>query len=164
MLPAEWKLAGLLAVLLALVISFGALLKRQADLGSTRQQAADAVAAAAENARHRATEAQHAAQVQEAITNGQAQLDAVAAASGRALDALARLRQRARVVARQCPVPDLPAAAAASPAASAPGDLLADVLGRMGEAGRQLALEADERRATGLICEQSYPVTQGATP
>lgn len=68
-----------------------------------------------------------------------------------------RLRERARAVARQCAaVPDGSAAASGSPAASNPGDLLADVLARADEAAGELARIADEYHAAGLACESAY--------
>ena len=70
------------------------------------------------------------------------------AAAGRAADSL---RQHVARIAGQCaPIgPD-------SPAGAAPGDLLADMLGRLEEAGRELAAEADRARTAGAACERSY--------
>jgi hypothetical protein len=74
---------------------------------------------------------------------------AAAAVSG------AGLRERARAVAARCDRgPEAAAAAGASAPAAGAGDLLADVLGRLDSAGRQLALEADKRRVAGLTCER----------
>lgn len=53
-------------------------------------------------------------------------------------------------------------AAAVSPAASSPGLVLADMLGRVEEAGRRLAAEADRRRTAGVECEQRYDALKGS--
>lgn len=47
-------------------------------------------------------------------------------------------------------------AAAVGPAASSPGAVLADVLGRLEAAGRQLAEVADARGLAGASCERAY--------
>jgi hypothetical protein len=70
------------------------------------------------------------------------------AAAGRAADSL---REHVARVAGRCS-----AAATDSPAGAAPGDLLADMLGRLEAAGRELAAEADRARAAGAACERSY--------
>jgi hypothetical protein len=62
------------------------------------------------------------------------------------------LRDRARAIAAACGA----SAAATGGAASAPEYLLADVLGRLEEAGRELALTADERGAAGAACQRLY--------
>lgn len=69
--------------------------------------------------------------------------------------ALDRLRRRA-AGAGTCAGAGHPAAAAVGPAASAGGDLHADVLGRLGEAARQLAAVADERGRAGSECAGRY--------
>lgn len=48
------------------------------------------------------------------------------------------------------------APAAVSPAASAPGLVLAELLGRVESRGRELAAEADRRGIAGSECEQRY--------
>lgn len=68
------------------------------------------------------------------------------------------LRQRADALAAACdrPRPASPAAAASGPPAAAPGQLLADLLVRMEQDGRELAAYADRARIAGETCERSY--------
>lgn len=49
-----------------------------------------------------------------------------------------------------------PSAAAVGAAASAPGDVLAFMLGRLEEGGRELAAEADRRGIAGSECAERY--------
>jgi hypothetical protein len=67
------------------------------------------------------------------------------------------LRQRAAAVAARCD----PAAAGSREASARAGLLLADVLGQMEAAGRELAAEADRRGIAGSTCERAY---QSLTP
>jgi hypothetical protein len=82
----------------------------------------------------------------------------LAAQGAAAADAAgAGLRQRAAVVAAACRRPaGNPAAVGIGPAASAPGDLLVDVLGRLEGAGRQLARYADAARISSEQCAADY--------
>lgn len=66
-----------------------------------------------------------------------------------------RLRQRAAELAASCSARD-PAPASPGQAASAPGDLLADMLFRLDEAAGELARHADESRIAGQLCQRSY--------
>ena len=90
--------------------------------------------------------AQEEAALHAAEQSRRARLDA--AAAGRAADSL---RGHVATLAQQC---------AATPAGSASGagagDVLADMLGRLEAAGRELAAEADRARAAGAACERSY--------
>lgn len=74
-----------------------------------------------------------------------------------------RLRDRAATVAAACrrPAAD-PAAVAAGPAASSPGDLLADVLGRLDAAGRLVAAYADAAAVNGEQCAADYQTLRSA--
>ena len=74
------------------------------------------------------------------------------ASAATATAASGRLRQRADAIASACS----PSAAAAGPAASSPGAVLADMLGRLDQAGRELAAIADERGIAGQACERAY--------
>lgn len=83
----------------------------------------------------------------------------VAAAAG----AGERLRERAAVVAAACrgPARD-PVTVAAGAAASAPGDVLVDVLGRLDEAGRLIAAYADSARISAEQCAADYEALRTA--
>jgi hypothetical protein len=61
------------------------------------------------------------------------------------------LRERAAAVAARCDSP----AAARGASAPDPGLLLADVLGRLEAAGRELAAESDRRGIAGSTCERA---------
>ena len=103
----------------------------------------------------RAEEQRRTARFQEAQDAAhQARLAAEADARA-ARSAADRLRVRAAELAASCSARD-PAPAASSPAASAPGDVLADMSVRLEEAGRELARYADEARIAGQLCERSY--------
>lgn len=127
----------------------------RAGWAAEREAMARNAATASEAAR--AMETRRAAAIQEVITHAevvaaQARSDAASSAA-----AGAGLRQRAATVAARCSgATGNPAAAVPGSAASTPGDLLADVLGRLDEAGRQLAAVADARGAAGAACERSY--------
>jgi len=66
-----------------------------------------------------------------------------------------RLRQRIDTLLAGA-VGSNPALADGGPAAGAPIDMLAHVLGRALEAAGQLAAYADQARVAGLTCERSY--------
>lgn len=66
-----------------------------------------------------------------------------------------RLRQRAAELAASCAARD-PAPASPGPAASAPGDLLADMLGRIDQAAGEVAEYADRARIAGQLCQRAY--------
>ena len=159
----RWAFAAALAALLALCgVQTWRLASSAAALGNERAahqsdlaRMASAAASASEAARfeeQRRTVAQ-----QGIIRHAETAQDTIRAAAVRASDAGDGLRFRAAAVAASCdPATSDPAASGAGPAASSPGDLLADVLGRMDEAGRQLAAEADRRGVAGAACESGY--------
>jgi hypothetical protein len=69
------------------------------------------------------------------------------------------LRERAAALAAtatRCAAPADPAPATVSPPAGNPAVVLADVLGRLEAAGRELAAVADARAAAGSACERAY--------
>ena len=117
-------------------------------------QLATAVAASEAN---RSIEQQRAQAVQEATRNAELAQDAVRVAAVRAVAAGDGLRQRTVAVAAACDRPAVnPGAAPPGPAASSPGDMLADVLRRIEDAAGQLAAVADERGAAGAACVSAY--------
>lgn len=73
----------------------------------------------------------------------------------RSRSALNGLRQRADQLASSCSASD-PSTAPSGPPASSPGHLLADMLGRSGEAAAELAEYADRSRIAGQLCERSF--------
>ena len=80
-----------------------------------------------------------------------------AAAASAADGAAQRLRERAASLAARCSgSAGNPTVAGPSQAASAPGVVLADVLGRLESAGRELAAVATARGIAGAACERSY--------
>lgn len=90
--------------------------------------------------------AAHAAEIKARRSRGDA------AAAGAAADSLREHAARLAADASACH----PAAAAIGQAASAPGSVLADMLGRLEAHGRELAAEADRRGIAGSECEQRY--------
>lgn len=68
------------------------------------------------------------------------------------------LRHRATQLAARCPAPESAALAEPGPTAASPGAVLADVLGRLEAAGRELAAVADARGVAGQACERAYGV------
>lgn len=118
--------------------------------------------AAVEQQARKASEAARAAEAQIHVTQEgaiHAANLATSAAQADAVDARSaadRLRQRARALAAtNCPAGDT-AAAASGPAASAPGDLLADMLERLDGAMGVIGEYADRARIAGQACERSY--------
>jgi hypothetical protein len=102
----------------------------------------------------RAEEQRRVVATQEVVNHAQAQTVVVAAAAGRALDSLARLRERAAAVASSGGVPEAVTPAGRGASAAGPGLVLADVLGRLGEDGGRLAAYADRARVAGDACER----------
>ncbi|MCQ9378789.1 DUF2514 domain-containing protein [Methyloversatilis sp. XJ19-49] len=94
------------------------------------------------------------------ITNAtQTQLEAVRADAAAASDVAGRLRQRVAAITAGCRrSPDDPGSAVAGEATRSDPDLLADVLGEMEIAGRELAEETDRRGIAGRACERAYDV------
>jgi hypothetical protein len=133
---------------------------QQAD----RRQAAEALASAHAEARrieanHRALEQAWITRHQEIAREAETQARRTAAAADGARIAGNGLRHRAAQLASSpatCPAPADTAAAPSSPPTSSPAAVLADVLGRLEEAGRQLAEVADARGRTGAACERAY--------
>ena len=120
------------------------------------ERAQEAAAALKATQEARAEEQRRVVATQEVIHAAQAKLVTVAAAAGRALNSAVSLRERAAAVAAGGAMPEAAAAPGRGASGAGPGLLLADVLGRMGEAGGQLAAEADRARVAGEACEQQY--------
>ena len=124
----------------------------------TADQAAHVKAAAEALELAKARETKIQADHQEAISRAQIELTAVRADAARVRSALERLRQQAAALAASrgdSGTASAPAAAGSAPADSA-AHLLADMLGRAGEAAVQLAAYADEARTAGAACERAY--------
>jgi len=82
---------------------------------------------------------------------------AAAAADARiAGDGLRQRADRLATAAAHCPATQDPTIAPSGPPAGHPAALLADMLGRLEEAGRELAAIADARGAAGAACERAY--------
>lgn len=169
MIPLPWRLLAELATAAALLIAAFVAGHRggvQAEhvrtmavqhvLDVERAQAAAAAASGIESAR--AEERRRTLAIQEVADAAEIDRRAARADADRAAAAASSLRQRAAAYASACrggAAAD-PAAAAASAPAADPGLVLADVLGRVEEAGRRAAALADERSAAGAACERAY--------
>ena len=105
----------------------------------------------------RAEESRRAHVLQEALDAEHLARQTVEADARRADAAAVGLRQRAQqlAAAARCPTSDL-ALAGSGPAASAPGDLLADMLSRLDEAAGAVGRYADDARLAGQLCERAY--------
>jgi len=134
-------------------------------LQTDRRQAAEALAAAHAEARrieanHRALEQAWTRKHQEIAREAEDQARRTAAAAADARIAGDGLRHRAAQLAASspaaCPAPADPPAAPSSPPTPSAAAVLADVLGRLEEAGRQLAEVADARGTAGQACQQAY--------
>jgi hypothetical protein len=125
-----------------------------AEWAKANGEAARAAAAAA--AAHRATEQRREAAARKEIDDATDAIDRARADADRAGRAAAGLRDAARAAAGRCSTTRHPAAAASSPPAASAGDLLADVLGLVEQAGRDMAAEADRRGIAGAACERLY--------
>lgn len=147
-------ISGLLALALLLAgWQWRQAVTARADLALYRGKVAEQIQQA--EAAARSEEQRRTAKIQEA-QDAAYQARLAAEADARAARASAdRLRQRAAELAASCSARD-PSPAASSPAASAPGDVLADMSVRLEEAGRELARYADEARIAGQLCERSY--------
>lgn len=161
-----WRLLAIGALVLAVLGALGGqyvtiqhlragLAEQKAAIEQERANAAQAAADA--QARNRLEEQRRVA-AQTEIANESQRLTARARAGDVRADAGdARLRDATAAAASACrgPAGD-PTIAAASPAASSPGDLLALVQRRMGEAARGVVRFADDASIAGDACQQSY--------
>ena len=135
------------------------------ELQAQRRQAAENLASAHAEAlllaaKHRAIEHAWIRKHQEIAREAEDQARRTAAAADGARIAGNGLRHRATQLAASapatCPASADPAAAPGGPPTNHPAAVLADVLGRLEEAGRQLAEVADARGRTGAACERAY--------
>lgn len=137
--------------------------KARTSLAQAHQQAAETraqaeAAAASATTAYRALEARWASAQETIDREARARQDQIRAAAAGAAVAGDGLRLRAAALAASCggAPAAAPAAAASSPPAGNPGAVLADVLGRLEAAGRQIAEVADQRGAAGAACERAY--------
>jgi hypothetical protein len=165
LIPEPYKLLAELAMVGAAVAGIGFIGARlehnsmQVKLDAVQhawdaERAQESAAALKATQEARAEEQRRTVATQEVVKHAQAQTVVVAAAAGRALDALARLRQRAAAVAASGGVPGDSSAPSRGASAAGPGLVLADVLGRMGEDGGRVAAYADRARVAGDACER----------
>lgn len=130
----------------------------RAERAQEREKLTAEALAASEAAR--AVEARWREKQTEVQTYAQNQIRAANADAARARDAADILRQRAEVIGAQCAArSDAGPGAPATPtgaAASSPGTVLADVLGRLAQTAGELAAIADARGAAGAACEKAY--------
>lgn len=153
---------GVMALLLVGAIGLGAWQRHaatiaRADAAQARAQATAERAARQQEAAARVEETRRTARVQEAL-DAEHQSRQQALVDLRRADAAARvLRERAEqlAAAARCAAGD-PAAAAGGAPATAPADLLADMLGRLDHAAGELARYADDARIAGQLCERTY--------
>jgi hypothetical protein len=129
-------------------------------LGHSPREITEALAAQAlrESERVRALEAAWITKHQEIARDAetQARRHAQAAAAGAIAGNSLRDRAAQFAAAARCPAPEAAAPAGASASAPGPAAVLADVLGRLEAAGRELAAVADARGAAGAACQRAY--------
>ena len=133
----------------------------QAQRHQTAEDRAQAVAASASAAAaYRSIEQAWINKHQEIARDAETQaraLDAARTAGRIAGDGLRhRADELAATAACPAPTPADPAPTPSSPPTPSPATVLADVLGRLEEAGRELAAVADARGRTGAACERAY--------
>lgn len=141
---------------LSLDLSAARLAASQASQAHAADRARWAAEALAASERNRALEARWTTAQEEIARAASAQSAQNRVAQAAANAAGDGLRIRAAAVAADCRSAPASTPAASSPAALDPGTLLADVLGRLEEAGRELAAVADARGVAGAACERAY--------
>jgi hypothetical protein len=130
--------------------------RRQAAENRAQAVAASASAAAAYRSIEQAWITKHQEIALEAQTQARA-LDAARTAGRIAGDGLRhRADELAATAACPAPTPADPAPTPSSPPTPSPATVLADVLGRLEAAGRELAAVADARATSGQACQQAY--------
>lgn len=145
----------LFLALLALFWQTDALHSTQRDFAlyktaATERRLAEVTAARADE--RRTTTAQQEAQNADHLARLAAQADKL-----RADVAAVSLRERAsRLAAAARCTPSDPAAPSGRQPADAPGDLLADMLGRVDDAAGEIGRYADQARLAGQLCQRSY--------
>lgn len=141
---------------LSLDLSAARLAASQASQAHAADRARWAAEALAASERNRALEARWITAQEEIAHAASAQTAKIRVAQAAASAAGDSLRIRAAAVAADCRSAPTATPATSSPAAPDPGTLLADVLGRLEAAGRQLAEVADARGLAGASCERAY--------
>jgi hypothetical protein len=163
LVPFQYYIAA--AVAAGLLLALGAQTLRvniyRADLAesiSLRAQEREISAAAAriQSEAYRIEDQRRASAIRSVISEAIKTSEAVALDANSARAANDRLRERVAALVARSRAPRNPAAPSGSPPAGDAADVLADMLGRVSEAARQLALIADERGTAGLACERSY--------
>lgn len=130
--------------------------RRQAAEDRAQAVAASASAAAAYRSIEQAWIHKHQEIAREAQDQTRA-LEAARAAGRLAADGLRqRAQQLAATAACPAPAPADPAPTPSSPPTPSPAAVLADVLGRLEAAGRELAEVADARGTAGTACQRAY--------
>lgn len=164
MLPLQQlKLAAGLLIVILLGAALAYFIHEERVKGRADYVAAEAKATAAFNVKSAVQTSQWAASTATAAEQERENETIIATAAGRALESVTRLRQRA-AVASVCSVSSTSPAASGGEAASSPGVLQPDVLGRVAEAARLYSLEADKRGNSGATCENAWPQPSQAPP
>lgn len=151
-------LAGLMGISgkLALDLSAARLQAAQAVQAHDADRARWAAEALAASERNRALEARWTTAQEEIVRAANVQNTRIQLAQAAASAAGDGLRIRAATAASGCRASPTSDAAASGPAAADAGTVLADVLGRLEAAGRELAEVADARGMAGAACQQAY--------
>jgi hypothetical protein len=132
---------------------------RSADRAAAAEAAASAAIASQEETSRRVAEQAEIADEAKKLT------DQALADAARADAAGVSLRGAARAAATRCGASaGYPAAAGSSASASAPGMVLADVLGRLDSVAGELAKSLDAARIAGQLCERTYDALKAPPP
>ncbi|MCO6057288.1 DUF2514 domain-containing protein [Pseudomonas sp. MOB-449] len=129
------------------------------ELADYRLQVSERDRRAAAQAR---TEEQRRQQAVDEVGNeAEGELEVARADAARAGDALQRLQQRFEEAERRSRACGNAVTAQLGQAAEDDARMRADLLGRIGEAARRYAAEADERGVAGRACEAAYDRVRG---
>ncbi|MNO23662.1 hypothetical protein D3C76_134670 [compost metagenome] len=156
----------LLAVLLVAGIQQARVVGLQGDVAQAKGELNDYRLQVAERdlraaAAARAEEQRRQQVVDEVERNGNERLEMAQADAARAGDALQRLQQRFADSEQRSRACGDSITAQLGQAAEDDARMRADLLGRLGEAARLYAAEADERGVAGRTCEQAYDRVRG---
>lgn len=170
--PVDWLLVALIAGLIGFAGYEGVRIHHQRDLLAAAQagqakaeqalaelKAEYAAAAAKAEADARTEESRRTEAARKVISDAHAQVAEAEHAARDAADATERLRQRAAAIAASVrQAGGDPAAGGRGPSQqdSAALDMLASVLGRVGDDGGTVAAYADKLRIAGSACERQY--------
>lgn len=162
---ASWRLAGG-GLLLALLCGAGYLAgKSTADnrwqARWSHRDAADARQAAYRQAQISALEARRRSEIEQVTQHAQQQLSALQGDAAAARTGAERLRHE---LERLRQLHTAAAASGGGPAADGSVVLLTGLLAESVERNRQLAAEADRRRAAGLACQQAWQAMTDSKP